>query len=144
MQKKPKWAVDYAKKESEVPDQLTIIGSAGRGSQVPRQSLSTIGGMQGPHYTGAGQNGIVEPSKPAAMDNSGRNPAMYHEDEIVDQVPGGRIITPSDGMPGFSQAQTEDQQARLGEVEQNGIPGYKCGGMRRYQAANSNLLLWKE
>jgi hypothetical protein len=136
---RPKWAKDYMKQTKAVPDQVTIIGSGGRrnGNTIPFN-----GAMQNnaPFYTGSGANGVVEPDKPAAIDFSGKKPAVYHEGELGFDVIGGRQIIPADQTKGLVVPKTEDQQRQLSQIEKNGLPGFKEGGLNPTEQHNLDMI----
>lgn len=116
-------------------DWLDIIERASKpkkGTKIPKgidiYSLSFVvapngrngnGGMQ-PWNTGAGADGVVQPSKPVALDRGTNPPSVYHEGENVYPFPGGKKIVP---------AQTEQEQQGLAmEQKEMGYPGYQTGG----------------
>jgi hypothetical protein len=70
--------------------------------------------------TGAGADGIVQASKPVALDTGTNPPSVYHEGETIVPFPGGKNIIP---------ATTEGQQMSLGRIQsQRNLPGYATGG----------------
>ena len=135
---RPKWAKDYMKQAKPIPDQLTIVGPGNkpRGQSPFGEVIS--GGS--PFYTGAGANGIVEPSKPAALDMSGKKPAVYHEGELGFDVIGGRQIIPADKTSGLIVPKSESEQQQLSQIEKKGLPGFQSGGLNQTEQHNLDMI----
>jgi hypothetical protein len=71
-------------------------------------------------YTGAGEDGIVQPEKPVALDKATNPPSVYHEGEEVKFFPGGKQIIP---------AKTEGEQRDLSMLQKKeNLPGFATGG----------------
>ena len=70
--------------------------------------------------TGAGENGVVEPSKPTAMFQTALGPRMVHEGENMTQRPNGDV-----------EVQPVTQSALAQMEKQRKIPGFQLGGTFR-------------
>lgn len=76
-------------------------------------------------YTGRGENGILEPSKPAGVDYSSGKPIMLHEGETIEATRGGKLVTPARLVP-FN-TEEEQEMAKIAEKRLR-IPGMQTGG----------------
>lgn len=126
------------KQTKPIPDQLTIVGSGGR--QRGQSPFNELISGSAPFYTGAGSNGIVEPDKPAALDMSGKKPAVYHEGELGFDVIGGRQIIPADKTKGLIVPKSESEQQQLSQIEKKGLPGFQSGGLNPTEQHNLDMI----
>ena len=90
-------------------------------ASLPKKRISKrfkfSGGSQSLGNTGAGENGVVEPSKPTAMFQTALGPRMVHEGEDLNRLPNGDI-----------QVKPVTQSALAQMEKQQKIPGYQLGG----------------
>jgi hypothetical protein len=129
MPKKQDWLeiidrVSRPQKGTKIPkgvDLYSLMEQMSAAGKTVAQRTPTGGSMNlDPWNTGAGANGVVEPGKPVMLDTSTNPPSVYHEGETVQPFLGGKNIIP---------AQTEQQQADLGMMQQKEkLPGYATGG----------------
>jgi len=91
-------------------------------ASLPKKRISKrfkfSGGSQSLGNTGAGENGVVEPSKPTAMFQTALGPRMVHEGEDLNRLPNGDI-----------QVKPVTQSALAQMEKQQKIPGMRKGGM---------------
>lgn len=84
------------------------------------QARMGAGAYGAPFNTGAGPDGVVQPSRPAMLDTATTPPSVYHEGETVVPFQGGKRIIP---------AHTAAQQEGLAELQaKHNLPGYQEGG----------------
>jgi hypothetical protein len=116
--------VSRPKKGTKIPPGVDLYALLEQMSTAGREVVSAppMGDSMSlaPWNTGAGANGVVEPGRAVTLDNSTTPPSVYHEGETIQPFPGGKKIIP---------AQTEQQQADLGMMQQEEkLPGYATGG----------------
>jgi len=91
-------------------------------ASLPKKRISKrfkfSGGSQSLGNTGAGENGVVEPSKPTAMFQTALGPRMVHEGEDLNRLPNGDI-----------QVKPVTQSALAQMEKQQKIPGMRKGGL---------------
>jgi hypothetical protein len=108
------WAKQLA--EKGIKEQFTVVGRKG----AKTKSAPVIGTMRGSvQYTGAGEDGVVQPTNPTDMVLTDEGPRMIHEGELKIVMPNGRMsVIPANMVP----------QTLLSQIEKSGnVPGYSSG-----------------